>query len=107
MDVSSCFVPLMNVTAERSGQSPCPRTSSSAPRPFWIVITVADGQPPRERAAAASTPVVFVARTARSQSVSSAGSVVDADAPDEVGAAGDPQPRSLALRRARAAGRAP
>ena len=38
----------MNVTEERSGQSPCAATTSSAPSPFWIVITVAPGERPLE-----------------------------------------------------------
>ena len=48
MWVSAWRTPLMNVTAETSGQSPCRATSSSAPRPFWIVITVAPAMRPGE-----------------------------------------------------------
>ena len=66
--------PLMNVTAETSGQSPCRATSSSAPRPFWIVITVAPAMRPASRSAAASTSVAFVARMTRSASGSPAAS---------------------------------
>ena len=44
-------MPLMNVTAEISGQSPWRATTSSAPRPFWTVIIVARGQRPARRAA--------------------------------------------------------
>ena len=65
---SAWRTPLMNVTAEMSGRSPCARTISSAPSPFWIVITVADGTWPASRAAAASTSVAFVARMTRSAS---------------------------------------
>src|SRR5881628_849133 len=52
----------MNVTAETSGQSPLRATSSSAPSPFWIVITVAPAMRPASRSAAVSTSVAFVAR---------------------------------------------
>ena len=48
--VSAWRVPLMNVTAERSGQSPWRATTSSAPSPFCTVITVAPGQRPASRA---------------------------------------------------------
>ena len=70
--VSEWRVPLMNVTAEMTRR---PGNASSAPRPFWTVITAAPGQWPASRAAAASSSVVFVATIARSGSGSSAGSV--------------------------------
>ena len=44
--VSSWRVPLMNVTPETSGQSPCLRTICSAPSPFCTVTTVAPGKRP-------------------------------------------------------------
>ena len=66
----------MNVTAETSGRSPWARTSSSAPSPFWIVITVAEGTCPARRDAASSTSVAFVARMTRSTSGSAASSAV-------------------------------
>ena len=81
----------MNVTAERSGQSPCARTSSSAPRPFWIVIRVAPGNRPASAAAASSSWVAFVARMPRSKSGSSAGSAVACDGGGEVRLARDPK----------------
>ena len=74
--VSSCRVPLMKVTPETSGQSPCLRTICSAPRPFWIVTTVASGKRPASERAASSSPVAFVATIATSISGSSAGSSV-------------------------------
>ena len=39
----------MNVTAETIGQSPCARTTSSAPRPLRVVIIVAPSEPAGER----------------------------------------------------------
>ena len=68
----------MNVTAEISGQAPCARTISSAPRPFWIVITVAPGNRPASCDAAASRSVAFVARIPRSNSSSRSASAVAA-----------------------------
>ena len=79
--VSSCRVPLMNVTAEMIGQSPWPRTISSAPSPFSVVIIVASGKWPSSVAAAASSPGALVARMPRSNGGISAGSfdaVIDA-----------------------------
>ena len=54
--VSAWRVPLMNVTAEISGQSPWRPTISSAPRPFCTVITAASGQWPAEPGAAVPAP---------------------------------------------------
>ena len=65
---SAWRVPLMNVTAERSGHSPCAATTSSAPRPFWIVITVALGRRPSSVAASGSRSVPLHARIASSVS---------------------------------------
>src|SRR5207244_11982822 len=64
--VSECFVPDMNVTAESTGQSPYRPTTSSAPRPFWTVITAAFDQRPARADAASSRPVAFVATITRS-----------------------------------------
>ncbi len=58
----------MNVTAETSGQSPWPAKISSAPRPFWTVMTAAPSKQPTRAHAAASTPVAFVATITRSGS---------------------------------------
>ena len=44
-------MPLMNVTADSSGQSPCAATISSAPSPFCTVISVAPEKCPASRAA--------------------------------------------------------
>ena len=51
--VSPWRVPLMNVTAESSGQAPCAPTISSAPSPFCTVITVAAGEVARRARARA------------------------------------------------------
>ena len=66
----------MNVTEERSGQSPCAATISSAPSPFWTVITVAPASLPSSRAASGSRSVPLQARIASSASGSAAGSAV-------------------------------
>ena len=74
--VSEWRVPLMNVTAETIGQSPCLRTTSSAPMPLSTVITVASGKRPSSASVAASRPDAFVATMATSNGGSSAGSAV-------------------------------
>src|SRR4051795_3865559 len=67
----------MNVTADRSGHSPCAATISSAPSPFWIVITVAPASAPSSCAASGSRSVLLHARIASSASAGSvAGSAV-------------------------------
>src|SRR6266550_2334613 len=67
----------MNVTAERSGHPPCVATISSAPSPFWIVITVAPASVPSRRATSASRSVLLQARIASSAAAgSAAGSAV-------------------------------
>ncbi len=71
---SPCRVPLMNVTDERSGQSPWAPTISSAPRPFWIVITVAPAKRPASRAATGSRSVPLQATITSSGSGSASGS---------------------------------
>ena len=73
--VSECFVPLMNVTAETIGQSPCSRTISSAPRPLSTVMTVAPGNAPVIAPSAPSRPFAFVATMTRSVTPSAAASV--------------------------------
>ena len=78
--VSECFVPDMNVTAETIGQSPCARTTSSAPSPLSVVIIVASGKRPSSDAAASSSPFAFVATIPRSNGSSSSGSVARRDA---------------------------
>ena len=55
--VSECFVPEMNVTAERIAHSPWRATTSSAPSPLRTVITAARGQCPASDAAALLEPV--------------------------------------------------
>src|SRR5574337_1074179 len=74
--VSECFVPLMKVTPETIGQSPCARTPSSPPIPFRTVTTVAPGKRPSSDCAAASRPVAFVATIATSNGGSWSGSLV-------------------------------
>ena len=64
--VSEWRVPLMNVTPETIGQSPCARTTSSAPIPLRTVTTVASGNRPSSARAAASSPDAFVATIATS-----------------------------------------
>src|SRR5215210_5992392 len=66
----------MNVTAEISGHCPYARTISSAPRPFWTVITVASGTRPSSAEAAAARWVAFVAMMQRSTAPRSSGSDV-------------------------------
>src|SRR3954468_1383233 len=67
----------MKVTAERSGHAPCAATISSAPSPFWIVITVAPASVPLRPAASGSRSVPLQARIASSASPgSAAGSAV-------------------------------
>ena len=89
--VSPWRTPLMNVTAESSGQPPCARTSSSAPRPFWIVISVAPGKRPASAAAASSSWVAFVARIAEVEVGQLGGVGGRVHARGEVRLAGDPQ----------------
>ena len=72
---SSCRVPLMKVTAERSGHAPCAATTSSAPSPFCAVMTVAFAKRPASDAASGSRSPPLHARITRSASPSSAGSV--------------------------------
>ena len=90
--VSECFVPEMNVTAETSGQSPCRRTTSSAPSPFSTVITAAPGQCPASDAAAASSPPAFVATIARSGTGNSAAEVAAETDAVKSALPGDAQP---------------
>ena len=89
--VSECFVPDMNVTAETSGQSPCARTTSSAPRPLSVVISIASGNRPSREAAASSRPFAFVAMIPRSNGSSSSGSSRRRDVGMQVAAPGDAQ----------------
>src|SRR5919204_647894 len=59
--VSECFVPLMKVTAEIRRHEPRSAKASSAPSPFWTVITAVLGQCPESRSAAEPSSVVFTA----------------------------------------------
>ena len=70
----------MNVTPETIGQSPCARTTSSAPIPFRTVTIVASGKRPASDWAAASSPDAFVATIATSNGGSAAGVVGRGDA---------------------------
>ena len=54
--VSEWRVPLMKVTPETIGQSPCARTTSSAPMPLSTVMTVASGKRPSSACAAGLEP---------------------------------------------------
>ena len=54
--VSECFVPLMNVTPETIGHSPCSRTTSSAPIPLSTVIDRRFGKRALERPRGRSQP---------------------------------------------------
>ena len=54
----------MNVTAETSGQSPCARTTSSAPRPLSVVITRRVREPPSSDCCVPRGPCAFVATIA-------------------------------------------
>ena len=73
--VSECFVPDMNVTAETSGQSPCARTTSSAPSPLSVVMMRRLREAPLERGGGIlEARSAFVATIPRSNGWSSSGS---------------------------------
>ena len=74
--VSECRVPLMKVIAEMSGHGPYRRTISSAPRPFWTVISVASGKCPSIADATASRSVPLHAMIPRSKAGRPAGSTL-------------------------------
>ena len=72
---SAWRVPLMNVTAERIGQLPRTATTSSAPRPFCTVMSVAPAKRPASSSDRRSRSPPLHATTTRSAGPSSSGSV--------------------------------